>query len=137
MSQPLPSIGEKFEDLDIIAKLLSIEEKDIDDKLPIISMSAGVAFLYIPLNSVNAMKKIQLRQDIWEKYFKATDDAKHIFTFTTNTGDLPVDIYSRMFAPSMGRPSSITIKVSKIDQETISISIAGTSVIMVKDKLFL
>lgn len=180
MSQPLPSTGENFKDLNIIANLLSIEEKDIDDTLPIITMSAGVSFLYIPLKSVNAMKKIQFRQDIQEKYFKITDNAKHIFTFTTNTDDLPVDVYSRMFAPAMGisedpatgaasgplgvylsryyfkessqnetqsmvslqgadmgRPSRITIKVTKFDQEITLVSIAGTSVIMGKGQLFL
>jgi trans-2,3-dihydro-3-hydroxyanthranilate isomerase len=102
MSQPLPTTGEKFKDLKIIAQLLSVEETDLDDRLPIISMSAGVPFIYIPLYSVDAMKKIQFRQDIWEKYFKVTEDFKHIFTFTTNTGDLPADVYSRMFAPAMG-----------------------------------
>ncbi len=126
------------------------------------------------------MKKIQFRQDIWEKYFKLTEDFKHIFTFTTNTGDLPADVYSRMFAPAMGinedpatgaasgplgvylsryyykdsepnnierivslqgvdicRPSRITINVGKCNSEIISISIAGTSVIMGKGQLFL
>lgn len=102
MSQPLPSIGEEFKDTNVITQLLTIEETDIDNSLPIISMSAGVPFIYIPLNSVDAIKKIQFRQDIWEKYFKITDDFKHIFTFTTNTGELPTDVYSRMFAPAMG-----------------------------------
>ncbi|GAA0227952.1 hypothetical protein GCM10008921_10770 [Metaclostridioides mangenotii] len=60
MSQPLPTTGEKFKDLKIIAQLLSVEETDLDDRLPIISMSAGVPFIYIPLNSVDAMKKFNL-----------------------------------------------------------------------------
>ncbi len=101
MQQPLPEFGKTYDDRRLIAKLLSIDSSDIDDKLPMQVVSTGVAFLYIPLNSLAAMKKMKLRSDLWETNLQGTD-GQNLFIFCRETEDSESTVHSRMFAPAMG-----------------------------------
>ena len=104
MEQPIPRFGDIYKDSDKIAKLLSLSAEDIDLSLPIQSVSAGVPFLYVPLNSLSAMKKIKFRLDIWKDHFSAYEDFKHVFVFSREVEHKGSTIHSRMFAPAMGIP---------------------------------
>ncbi len=102
MEQPLPSFGDEYTDRELAAKLLSLSLDELDPILPLQTVSSGVPFLYIPVHSLSAMKKINFRTDVWEKYFSENPNTKHIFTFTTETEEPQSTVHSRMFAPAMG-----------------------------------
>lgn len=102
MLQPSPIFGEKYLNTKIAAKLLSLSIEDLDTDLPIQTVSTGVPFLFIPVRSLSAIKRINFRTDIWEAYFSSNPNTKHIFTFTTETEEANSTIHSRMFAPAMG-----------------------------------
>jgi len=102
MEQPIAEFGERFMDVEAAAQLLSISEEDIDTKLPMQTVSSGVPFLFIPIRSLEAMRKIRLRTDIWQERFSATPSRQHIFAFTTETVEVTSHVHSRMFAPAIG-----------------------------------
>lgn len=102
MEQPQAEFGEKFSGVEVVAQLLSLSEEDINTGLPMQTVSTGVPFFFIPIRSLEAMKKIRLRTDIWQEYFNVNPSRQHIFTFTTETVEVTSNIHSRMFAPAMG-----------------------------------
>ncbi|WP_028778307.1 PhzF family phenazine biosynthesis protein [Shimazuella kribbensis] len=102
MTQPLPEFGEVYQDRQNVADLFSLSVEDLDPALPIQTVSTGVPFLFIPICTLDAIKKIQFRMDIWEKHFSRNPEIQHIFTFTTETENISSTIHSRMFAPAMG-----------------------------------
>ncbi|MDN4071677.1 PhzF family phenazine biosynthesis protein [Fictibacillus terranigra] len=104
MNQPMPQFGEYFEDRERAAQLLSLSPDDLNGGWPIQTVSTAVPFLFIPVRSLDAMKRINFRTDIWEKYFSQSPSTKHIFTFTAETEMKDSTVHSRMFAPAMGIP---------------------------------
>ncbi|SFA90530.1 MULTISPECIES: PhzF family phenazine biosynthesis protein [unclassified Bacillus (in: firmicutes)] len=102
MNHPNPVFGETFHGIGNIAELLSLTIEDIDTNFPIQTVSTGVPFLFIPVRTLQAMKKINFRTDVWEKFFSDNPQTNHIFTFTTETEIEQSTVHSRMFAPAMG-----------------------------------
>lgn len=102
MEQPLAEFGEEFVDIDLVAQLLSLKRNDIDASLPCQTVSTGVPFLFIPICSLEAVRKVRLRTDIWQNYFSENPNIQHIFIFTTETVETTSHVHSRMFAPAMG-----------------------------------
>lgn len=102
MEQPIAEFGDVYTNLDLISQLLSLEKADIVQTLPIISVSSGVPFLFIPIRSLKAMEKINFRTDVWQEHFSTHLNLQHIFTFTTETVEENSQVHSRMFAPAMG-----------------------------------
>lgn len=103
MEQPIPQFKEVYEDRATIAALLSLTVDDLIATLPIQAVTSGVPFLYIPLKSLDAIRRVRVRLDLWERLLKDTS-APHIFTFTPEV-ELPGStVHSRMFAPAMGIP---------------------------------
>lgn len=98
MKQPVPEFGELIHDRKLAARLLSVTEEELHKDRPIQTVSSGVPFLYIPLRSLDAMKRISFRLDIWKQHFNDL----HIFTFATETVHPDCSVHSRMFAPAMG-----------------------------------
>ncbi len=101
MQQPLPTFGPYFTDRTAIARLLSIEEADLHPTLPMQAVSCGVPFLYVPVNSLEAIRRVRLRQDVWEQVLQPME-ANHIFVFTQETEQPNSTVHCRMFAPAMG-----------------------------------
>lgn len=102
MVQPIPEFRDIFRNKEVICSLLSIDSTDISERAPMQVVSAGVPFLFIPITSLKAMKKIKFRQDVWEREFLAKGHAADIFAFTTETVDPQATVHSRMFGPTMG-----------------------------------
>jgi trans-2,3-dihydro-3-hydroxyanthranilate isomerase len=102
MSQPLPTFSARFEDVDLIAEILSLDPQAITDTgLPIEVGSCGVPFLFIPLRDLKAVRGIRLRLDLWEGKLKGTK-AQNMFVFTKETEIAGSTVHSRMFAPGSG-----------------------------------
>ena len=71
MRQPLPQFGPRFEDVEAIAEMLSLEPHAIrDTKLPIEVVSCGVPFLFVPVDGLESMRRIRFRTDVWERVMR-------------------------------------------------------------------
>jgi trans-2,3-dihydro-3-hydroxyanthranilate isomerase len=82
-----------------LAAMLSLAEADL---LPgHAAYSCGVPFLFLPVRDRNAIARVKLRADLWEKLL-AGWWAKSVFLFTTDTVSKEAQIHARMFAPAMG-----------------------------------
>lgn len=102
MTQPLPVFGSQFPKPGLVADLLSLSPKDLDQRFPIQSVSSGVPFLFIPVRTLEAIQEINFRVDIWERQFSKNQFTQHIFVFTMQTEEKQSTVHSRMFAPAMG-----------------------------------
>ncbi|KAA0546665.1 PhzF family phenazine biosynthesis protein [Bacillus sp. BGMRC 2118] len=102
MLQPIPIKVDKLLEKTVVANLLSINEGDIHTELPISIISAGIPFVYVPVKSLHAMNRIELRMDVWNQEFAGSEDTQHIFAFSLETQDPLTHVHSRMFAPAMG-----------------------------------
>ena len=101
MRQPLPQFLDIYEDKQLIADMLSLSLDDLHPTAPVQVVTTGVPFLYIVINSLEAMGKINLRLEIWGKHFKGTK-AEQIFVISPETQYDGSTVHSRMFAPAFG-----------------------------------
>ncbi|MCE2472438.1 MAG: PhzF family phenazine biosynthesis protein [Anaerolineae bacterium] len=101
MRQPLPQFGEIYHDRRAIAEMLSLDESDLRVDAPLQVLSSGLPFLYVPIATLAAMRRIQLRQDRWSALL-AGGDAQNVFVTTTETVAAESSAHSRMFAPALG-----------------------------------
>jgi trans-2,3-dihydro-3-hydroxyanthranilate isomerase len=99
MQQPLPKFGPPIEDRAGVAEMLSLELEMIREDLPIQVVSCGVPFLFVPLKTLEATRRIRFRVDVEERLKLPS---KNIFVFTTETEFPGSAVHSRMFAPSLG-----------------------------------
>lgn len=102
MRQPLPTFGARVEDVGAVAEMLSIEPEQIaGTNLPVEVVSCGVPFLYVPVQSLRAVRDIKFRLDVWESKLKAVAPPE-VFIFTREVEFEGSTVHSRMFAPGMG-----------------------------------
>ena len=101
MRQPLPTFGPVFTDREAIANMLSIDLAFLDTTLPLEVVSCGVPFLFVPIKSLEAIRAIRFRLDIWERVLRDFA-APHVFVFTQEVVLPDSTVHSRMFAPAMG-----------------------------------
>jgi trans-2,3-dihydro-3-hydroxyanthranilate isomerase len=99
MQQPLPKFGPTIEDRAGIAEMLSLETQAIRADLPIQVVSCGVPFLFVPVKTLEAIRRIRFRRDVEER-LKLPE--QNIFVFTTETEFPGSGVHSRMFSPSLG-----------------------------------
>src|SRR5205823_13475267 len=101
MQQPLPTFGPQFADRDAIARLLSLDVADLHPTLPLEVVSCGVPFLYVPVRSLDAVRRIRFQLDVWENTLRDFA-APQVFVFTQETELEGSAVHCRMFAPEMG-----------------------------------
>jgi trans-2,3-dihydro-3-hydroxyanthranilate isomerase len=100
MGQPLPTFGAEYTDREQIAELLSLKVSALDD-YPIEEVSCGIPFLFVPMQSLDAIRQVKLRLDIWERVLKNAS-APHVFAFTREVEHAGSTVHARMFAPAFG-----------------------------------
>lgn len=101
MQQPVPQFGAVFEDHAAIAATLSLTDADLIPELPVQVVSSGVPFLFIPVRTLDAVRRIKVRLDLWEQHLK-NFIAPSMFVFTPQVEHAGSTVHSRMFAPNMG-----------------------------------
>ena len=101
MRQPLPTFGPVFADRGAIAQMLSLDPALLDTTLPLEVVSCGVPFLFVPVKSLEAIRAIRFRLDVWERVLRDFA-APHVFVFTQEVVLPASTVHSRMFAPAMG-----------------------------------
>ena len=83
MDQKIPSFGARLDPAPV-AKVLNLEENDIDTRFPIQEVSTGLPFLILPLKSIAAAKQAHVSTD---KFFAMVEalEAKAILIFAPET----------------------------------------------------
>ena len=84
--------------LEQISKVISLEPTDV---LQPIAFSCGLPFLFIPVLSLEKIKKASLNHDEWKKQISDLH-VHHLFLFTAETENPEYDFHARMFAPALG-----------------------------------
>src|SRR5689334_21930408 len=102
MSQPLPKFGPRLEDRGAVARMLSLEEADLEADLPVEVVSCGVPFLYVPVRGLDAARRARPRVDLIERASHEHDIPPQVFVFTRETEGPGSTVHSRMFAPGLG-----------------------------------
>jgi trans-2,3-dihydro-3-hydroxyanthranilate isomerase len=97
--------------VDVLAEILSLSGADIisDGGLAPEAASVGLPFLFIPLKSLDALARSQVRKDVWERALKG-QWAAEMFLFVETpasaaregirNGD--AEFRARMYAPALG-----------------------------------
>src|SRR5205814_642340 len=101
MQQPLPKFSSPIENRAGIAEMLSLEPEAILDNLPIQVVSCGVPFLFVPIKSLEAIRRIRFRIEVAERLKTPTGNT---FVFTMETEFPGSGVHSRMLAPLLGVP---------------------------------
>jgi trans-2,3-dihydro-3-hydroxyanthranilate isomerase len=101
MTQPLPSFGPEIQDVEAIAQMLSLDPGDVDTRLPVEVVSCGVPFLFVPLRSLEAARRIQVRADAVSRILDPLG-MHEVFVFTQEVEHEGSTVHSRMFAPGSG-----------------------------------
>lgn len=98
----LPEFGHNTPDIDDLAEMLSLKSEDFltGDYSPQ-AVSCGLPFLFIPLNSQEALARAKLKRDRWASLL-ADYWADCVYLFTFETSSKSIFLRSRMFAPSLG-----------------------------------
>lgn len=101
MSQIMPTFGRQFPDISLLADLLSLELSDfLPDVLPQ-TVSCGVPYLITPLRSLEAVKRLHFRQNVWETIV-ARYNPGWIYPFALEGEESGSHVHGRMFAPEAG-----------------------------------
>jgi trans-2,3-dihydro-3-hydroxyanthranilate isomerase len=102
MHQMPPIFGQVF-DKAMISEILSIDEKELDNRFPIQDVSTGVHFIIVPLKSIDALKQAKMVRD---KYLDLVEklDAKGILIFCPETHEPGRDLSVRVFVEYYGIP---------------------------------
>ena len=97
-----PVFGRVFDTAEV-EQVLTIVREDIDQRFPIQSVSIGIPFIFVPLKTLDALKRAQVIRD---KLFDWTKDkeAKTIFLFCPETYNPENDMNVRFFADAYGVP---------------------------------
>ncbi len=102
MQQPLPVFGPRIMEVEKIAQMLSLETEAITATgLPVEVVSCGVPFLYVPLKNLEAIRRVRVRLDVWERDLREVVPTE-VFVFTEEVENPGSRVHSRMFAPAIG-----------------------------------
>jgi trans-2,3-dihydro-3-hydroxyanthranilate isomerase len=100
MRQPLPKFGPRFEDANAIAEMLSLDQRAIRD-LPFEVVSCGNPFFFVPIDTLESIRRIRFRGDLADRIVKETG-ATGVFVFTREVEIAGSHVHGRLFAPGEG-----------------------------------
>jgi trans-2,3-dihydro-3-hydroxyanthranilate isomerase len=86
-----------------LAPVLALEPRDFHADYEPSIYSCGTPFVFVCLNSADAVRRARLRVDLWESLL-ADAVANMVFIFAFETESPHAQIHARMFAPAMGIP---------------------------------
>jgi len=100
MKQVQPEFGQRLT-VKQVAKMLSLEERDFDDRFPIEEVSTGVYFLAVPLKSMDAVKRASVQIDHLRQLVQSLH-CREVLVFSPETYGSENNLNARMFAPYLG-----------------------------------
>jgi trans-2,3-dihydro-3-hydroxyanthranilate isomerase len=101
MKQQLPRFGSVYPEPQTAAAILSLKAADLQRELPVQAVASSIPYLIIPVRELEALQRIRLRADIWERTVRHFE-APNIFAFCTQTENPNTTARTRMFAPALG-----------------------------------
>lgn len=101
MEQPQPQFGPEFHDRATVAALLSLEEDALLPEAPVQVVSCGVPFWYVGLRSLEAIRRVRVRLDLWDRHFRGSE-SQLLFLFTLQTETPGASVHARMFGLDVG-----------------------------------
>lgn len=102
MRQIEPVFGETT-NAKIIAAVLNLNPRDIDERFPIEEVSTGLPHIIVPLRGLDSLKRARINNDKYWEFIKSRW-AKPILIFCAEPYDPQNDISVRMFADCFGIP---------------------------------
>jgi len=99
MHQMPPTFGSTYTSLDV-AKVLGLNEKDVDINHPIQEVSTGIPFLIVPLKTLKAVKQARVNRKSEQKTRIPTE----ILVFAPETYNKENDLNVRVFVDLFGIP---------------------------------
>jgi trans-2,3-dihydro-3-hydroxyanthranilate isomerase len=101
MQQPLPTFGPIFDQYNQLADLLGLDTAAFPKDYPVQVVTCGVPFLMVPVRDVDAVKRLQLRADLWALVFgSAWPDG--IYVFSVERYSTTATARTRMFSVEFG-----------------------------------
>jgi trans-2,3-dihydro-3-hydroxyanthranilate isomerase len=102
MRQVEPVFGKVF-NADDVSRVLTLENDDIDERFPILEVSTGMPFIIVPLNKLDALKRVTINKDL---YFRLIENsqAKVLLVFCPGTYHRQNDLSVRVFCDYYGIP---------------------------------
>ena len=97
MEQISPSFDRTFEP-DIFVRMLGISRQNINEEYPIQTISTGLPTVIVPINSINAVRGIQIDQDIYYNELIEPFGGHNLLCFTPETATGSNDVHVRVFA---------------------------------------
>lgn len=97
MQHGAPQWGPIFEQRSIVAEAMGLDESDLLPDLPVQVVSTGVPFLFVPVRSLEAARRIQFDPKPLLPLFG--DEPVPVFALSMETERLSSTVHSRMFAP--------------------------------------
>lgn len=102
MTVPVPPAELSFPyDATQLVPMLALSVGDFHPGYSPCAYSCGTPFVFVCLNSLDAVRRARVRGEVWESLL-ANSEAKMVFVFSFETESPEVQIHARMFAPSMG-----------------------------------
>jgi len=102
MTQGKPEFVQVVEDLPLAAKALGIEQHKVGrPHLPMQVASTGLPHLFVPVEDLKTMKKIQTNSEAIRQLCRLAE-VSCLMAFTLDTVDEKSSVHSRMFAPELG-----------------------------------
>jgi trans-2,3-dihydro-3-hydroxyanthranilate isomerase len=84
------------------ARILGLEEGDLDDRYPVQEVSTGLPAIVVPLRSLDALRRCKVD---WERYVDLAGPGKNLYVFCPEAHENgPGDLSARMFANDIGVP---------------------------------
>jgi len=98
MTQPAAEFGRIHEHPERLAEALSLDPADLRGDLPARVVSTGNAFLMVPVASLDAMRRIRPRLELWEAAVTGAG-AHGAYCFSEEVEEAGVSAHCRMLAP--------------------------------------
>jgi trans-2,3-dihydro-3-hydroxyanthranilate isomerase len=100
----LPEVFPPLPGREVLAGLLSLDVDDLSDGLfhPQ-AVSCGLPFSFIPLRSLDAVRRIRFRTDVWEQTLARTPHHM-VMAFSMEAESRAHQVHARMFAPGVAVP---------------------------------
>jgi trans-2,3-dihydro-3-hydroxyanthranilate isomerase len=102
MKQKPPQFGQTFYEEEV-ARAISLEAEEIDERFPIQEVSTGIPVIIVPLKTLDSLKRARIDLD---RYFELIQnkDAKAVLLFCPQTYRSENDLNVRFFADYYGVP---------------------------------
>ena len=102
MQQLPPTFGATF-DPALAARVLNLEEADLDERYPVQEVSTGLPAVIVPLKSIDALKRCRVDRERYLELVSGTE-AKNLYVFCPEPHEGGNDLAARMFADYYGVP---------------------------------